>query len=96
MIALCLVKYNAVCANEKQNELLYGVAYYYEYMFISSSGTINSVSEYGKYVYRKDIQMLYMDVTNTTSQLGEMEKTAECILSGNGSFRMGELIYKRK
>lgn len=70
--------------------------YYYEYMFISSSGTINSVSEYGKYVYRKDIQMLYMDVTNTTSQLGEMEKTAECILSGNGSFRMGELIYKRK
>ena len=24
------------------------------------------------------------------------EKTAECILSGNGSFRMGELIYKRK
>ena len=70
--------------------------YYYEYMFISSSGTINSVSEYGKYVYRKDIQMLYMDVTNTTRQLGEMEKTAECIISGNGSFRMGELIYKRK
>ena len=32
MIALCLVKYNAVLANEKQNELLYGVAYYYEYM----------------------------------------------------------------
>lgn len=66
----------------------------YNYEYISAYGT-NNVSEYGKYVYRKDLQQVYFEVINTTSQFGG-DHSNECILSSDGrSFRMGELTYRK-